>query len=367
MSAGAENAGNEFASLPPATENAVLTTYRAGGLGIYGAVLRYAGMPLEKIALYLNSTQVSGKNQLRQAVRLTFEDSSAASGRSFLAPFRVVGSASVVAWFLQYSVMGFVFQVCDEALSTALGVPRMPYGAQLMEDPKDDVPASGDNTLASKSMGFTKATLAPALSGAIESVVANRAEVQRYYGIQRFAQIEGILGWNAISRTCAPAYLVNTSRNCIMSATSFVITPVLYRQLYPQERKNQTSLFWFGLGMNVFVGNTIAITQQALWGRALDYAASNGGARNVNYSAVIKDGLKKEGISAFYTVPKWASRVLMNAPVQGTLPWFYNEVLPIAEGDVLKVAEKIYGSYKGETQENTAKTNDAAIVKCDTL
>ena len=30
--------------------------------------------------------------------------------------------------------------------------------------------------------------------------------------------------------------------------------------------------FAFGLGMNIFVGNTVAITQQALWGRALDYA-----------------------------------------------------------------------------------------------
>ena len=33
-----------------------------------------------------------------------------------------------------------------------------------------------------------------------------------------------------------------------------------------------TTLLWFGMGMNIFFGNVIAITQQALWGRALDHA-----------------------------------------------------------------------------------------------
>jgi len=86
-----------------------------------------------------------------------------------------------------------------------------------------------------------------------------------------------------------------------MSATSFVLTPTLYQRYFPQERKSQASLFWFGLGAtlssqqqailailatpactsalgtNIFFGNVIAITQQALWGRALDYGAVNGG------------------------------------------------------------------------------------------
>uniref|UniRef100_A0A7S4NIY7 Uncharacterized protein n=1 Tax=Odontella aurita TaxID=265563 RepID=A0A7S4NIY7_9STRA len=342
--------------LPPAVESAVLMTYRATGLGVYGAVLRYAGMPLEKIALYLNSAQVSGKNQLRQAIQLTFADASSPTGRSFVAPFRVVGPASVVAWFLQYSVMGFVFQVCDSALSNALSIPRMPYGAQLMDDPKNDsVHSSTAGSASSKSKEYIKAVLAPAMAGAIESVVANRAEVQRYFGIQQFAKMEKRLGWNAFGRVCAPAYVVNASRNCIMSATSFVMTPILYRNFFPQEKKSQTSLFWFGLGMNVFVGNTVAITQQALWGRALDYAAGgNNGARNINYRAVISDGLKKEGVSAFYTVPKWASRVLMNAPVQGTLPWFYNEVLPIGEGRVLDVFKGAYQSLQTGVQPSVA-------------
>ena len=41
----------------------------------------------------------------------------------------------------------------------------------------------------------------------------------------------------------------------------------------------------YGLTMNIFVGNVIAITQQALWGRSLDYC-NVGGGRNIVYSEV---------------------------------------------------------------------------------
>lgn len=58
--------------------------------------MRFSGMPLEKIALVMNSSQVSGKGQFRQAIKLTFQDGA-------LAPYRVVGAASLTAWFLQYS------------------------------------------------------------------------------------------------------------------------------------------------------------------------------------------------------------------------------------------------------------------------
>jgi len=87
-----------------------------------------------------------------------------------------------------------------------------------------------------------------------------------------------------------------------------------------------------------FAGNAVAITQQALWGRALDYAAENGG-RNIKYSEVIRSSLKKEGMAAFITMPKWFSRILMNAPVQGSLPWFYNNVLPLGEPKVVDLAK----------------------------
>lgn len=94
---------NNNDSLPDSVKSSALVTYRSVGLGLYGAIMRYAGMPLEKIALYMNSSQVSGKNQLRQAIHLTFQDG---SKRSFFTPYKVVGGASAVAWFLQYSVMG---------------------------------------------------------------------------------------------------------------------------------------------------------------------------------------------------------------------------------------------------------------------
>jgi len=179
------------------------------------------------------------------------------------------------------------------------------------------------------------------LAGGIESLVANRAEVQRYYGISQFAKIEAQLNWGALQRLCGPAFMVNASRNFVMSTTSFIATPLLFTHLFPQESKSPRSLFWFGLGMNIFLGNQIAITQQALWGRALDYAA-HGGGRPISYSAVVRESLRTEGIAAFYTPAKWFTRVLMNAPAQGTLPWFYNQVLPVGEHAVLDCATSAY-------------------------
>jgi hypothetical protein len=338
----------QYYELPEGLESGISMAYRSTALGVYGAVLRFVGMPLEKVALYMNSAQVSGQNQLAQACRLTVQD-------GWMAPYRVVGPASITAWFLQYSVMGFVFQMCDEALSSSLGVTRMPYGPQLMEAPQHTphhhIHHTNNNNEAPVDPSLTAKThfkniMAPVLAGSIESVVANRAEVQRYYGRQSFAVMESRLTWNALRKACGPAFGANASRNCIMSATSFVYTPTLYRNWFPQESKNPTSLFWFGLGMNVFVGNTVAITQQALWGRALDHAmVTNGGVttyRDINYRQVIQEGLKKEGVAAFYTLPKWSTRVLMNAPVQGTLPWFYNEILPIAEPALLDWVRAVY-------------------------
>lgn len=88
----------------------------------------------------------------------------------------------------------------------------------------------------------------------------------------------------------------------------------------------------------------MAITQQALWGRAMDYWKEHG---HISYRRVIQEGLEKEGIKAFFTVPKWFSRVLMNAPAQGTLPWFYNEVLPIGETTFLQSFQSVFTAITG--------------------
>tara|TARA_B100000795_G_scaffold68066_1_gene47041 strand:- start:58 stop:333 length:276 start_codon:yes stop_codon:yes gene_type:complete len=63
---------------------------------------------------------------MRQALSIVFKDGLAT-------PFRTVGPASVTAWFFQYSVMGFIFQLCDRSLSNALSVEPVAYGEQLME------------------------------------------------------------------------------------------------------------------------------------------------------------------------------------------------------------------------------------------
>lgn len=109
-------------------EPSILVAYRSIGLGTFGAGMRYAGMPLEKIALFMNSSQVSGSNQFRQSVSLTFRDGP-------LAPYRVVGPASLVAWFMAYSVMGMSFQFFDRALSGGLGVAPVWYGKDVMDPP----------------------------------------------------------------------------------------------------------------------------------------------------------------------------------------------------------------------------------------
>eukprot|EP01050_Picozoa_sp_SAG11_P012213 SAG11_NODE_1345_length_5147_cov_3.840729_4_plen_71_part_00 len=55
----------------------------------------------------------------------------------------MVGRASIVAWFLQYSVMGFVFQSCDRTMSELLGVDTMVYGDELFLPKKEAHPDSG--------------------------------------------------------------------------------------------------------------------------------------------------------------------------------------------------------------------------------
>ena len=45
------------------------------------------------------------------------------------------------------------------------------------------------------------------------------------------------------------------------------LPPIVYTQIcyISQEHKTQQSLFWFGLGVNIFFGNVVAITQQEIY------------------------------------------------------------------------------------------------------
>ena len=185
-------------------------------------------MPLEKIALFMNSSQVSGKGQFKQAMRLTFKD-------GYLAPYRVVGPASVTAWFFQYSVMGFAFQFFDHGLSKLLGVKPVYYGQELMQPP---VREERDISYSVKSS--FKTLLSPMLAAALETQVSNRAEVQRYFGRQQFAQIERSLTLNPVMRSAGPAFAPCMVRNLIMCQTTFVLTPIAYKLYFPQEYKNKS-------------------------------------------------------------------------------------------------------------------------------
>jgi hypothetical protein len=326
----------DIVGLPIAIAEPTLVTYRSVGIGLFGVVMRFGGMPLEKIALYMNSSQVSGKGQFGQAIKLTFKEGA-------LAPYRVVGPASLTAWFFQYSVMGFAFQFFDHSLSKLLDVKPVYYGHELMQPPVEE-----DASLDYRLKSTFKTALSPMLAAAMETKVSNRAEVQRYFGKEQFARIERSLRMNPMAKAVGPAFTPCVMRNLIMCQTTFILTPITYKLYFPQEQKNKTSLFWYGLGVNIFAGNVVAITQQALWGRSLDYLAKHG---HINYSNIIKESLQKEGMGAFFTGPKWGSRVMMNAPAQGVLPWFYNEVLPQGEVAVMNAVKTfIYDPFLKEVE-----------------
>ena len=184
---------------------------------------------------------------------------------------------------------------------------------------------------------------AASVAGAVESAVSNRAEAQRHYGPAQLQQVEKRLGWGGAWRAAGPAFAPNVSRNAVMAYTAFVLTPQLYQQMVPKEQKSSSSLFAFGLAVNMFLGNVVAVTQQSLWGRSLDRLAVESSG-TFSYGAVVREGVAAEGAAAFITPGKWFSRVLMNAPAEGTLAWFYNRVLPVFEPSFLRAAD---GAYAG--------------------
>ena len=64
----------------------------------------------------------------------------------------------------------------------------MVYGDELFEPAKA---ASAESaTVSYKAKAAVKTLAAPAVAGMIESVVSNRAEVQRFFGIEKMTKIE---------------------------------------------------------------------------------------------------------------------------------------------------------------------------------
>lgn len=189
--------------LPEAIVEPILVTYRSVGIGLFGVVMRFAGMPLEKIALFLNSSQVSGKSPFQKALKLTFQE-------GYLAPYRVVGPASITAWFFQYSVMGFAFQFCDHGLSKLLDVQPVYYGDEIMQPPVQE-----EVSTQYRLKSTIKTLVAPLLSATLESMVSNRAEVQRYYGPDKFKVVQQGLKLNPLAKGAGfgVAFAPNMMRN----------------------------------------------------------------------------------------------------------------------------------------------------------
>lgn len=163
--------------------------------------------------------------------------------------------------------MGLAFQFFDHALSKGLGVAPVYYGNELMLPPPENDGTSNNLNESEKNASYqaksvAKTMLAPILAASLESVVANRAEVERYFGRSKFSAIETKLGWNPVGRLFAPAFGANAMRNVIMCNTSFILTPITYKLYYPQSKKSQGSLFWYGMGMN-FAGNAGTISMYA--------------------------------------------------------------------------------------------------------
>ena len=119
--------------------NGTEVTYRSTMLGFWGIAVRFAAMPLERLALIANSSKVKGQSagaQFKQAAKLVVKD-------GWLASYRVVSTRSCIAWFLQYSVLGAAFEVSDRILSKATGLQPFVYGDALFnKDEEEDMVAS---------------------------------------------------------------------------------------------------------------------------------------------------------------------------------------------------------------------------------
>lgn len=339
-------------------------TYRSSMLGVWGIVVRFAQMPLERLALIANSSKVdamperwgtqvysrarsrggqSSSSQLFRAARLVVQD-------GWLAPWRVVTARSCLAWFLQYSMIGAAFQVSDRMLSTALGLSPFAYGDELFDSVHDESERyeserfSEDSGKTIDSVYWTKvcskALLAPTLAAIMESLVSNGAEVERFYGKEEFRRI--VTATRAqrgtIGSLAGPAFTANVARNGVMSFSTFICTPLLFTKLIPEEHKNPQNLAWFGLCGNL-TANILGTACQSAWGRSLDFLAKEG---HLSYKEMIGQGLKSGGFRAFVNPTKWVTRVGMNFVPQGLIPWYYNTIVPLGEGHVKRF---VYSSW----------------------
>ena len=81
----------------------------------------------------------------------------------------------------------------------------------------------------------------------------------------------------------------------------------------------------------------------AIWGGVLNYVEEGGG-RNANYRAIVERRYRKEGLSAFFTPPKWFARVLMSAPIRDAALVLQRRRAPSASRRRCELAGRAYSS-----------------------
>ena len=238
--------------------NGTEVTYRSTMLGFWGIAVRFAAMPLERLALIANSSKVKGQSagaQFKQAAKLVVKD-------GWLASYRVVSTRSCIAWFLQYSVLGAAFEVSDRILSKATGLQPFVYGDALFnKDEEEDMVASSPRPSTEHvdplhlAKTCTKAVFAPILASYVETMVSNKAEVERFYGKHEFKRLvtdtraqRGIL-----SNIAGPAFHANVGRNAFMSFATFIGAPVMFDAVFTGDAKTPENLAWFGLLSNLVI------------------------------------------------------------------------------------------------------------------
>ena len=134
--------------------------------------------------------------------------------------------------------------------------------------------------------------------------MSNRAETQRFWGLGKSAAIERQLGWSALGRACGPAFVAEFCQKCGHVHHQLRRDALVVPARLPAGAQVAlvVILVWPLREVAVFAGNVVAITQQSLWGRVLNYVEEGGG-RNANYRAIVGEACRKEGLSAFFTPP----------------------------------------------------------------
>ena len=293
-------------SLPENLVTPCQTTYRSVGLRRPRVAVRYCTMPLEKVAMIANSSLVSsGSNQLGQAWKI-------ATKEGFLAPYTSVGGLD---HRLVSAIQRHGLCVSDGRCGPLCLVTHTTHALRR--------PAHGAARQNVRHLAWRpprRLSLAPVTAGTIESVVSNgrRRSASGAWGRARpsSGNWAGAL-WDGrqaglrcqFCQKCGHVYH-QLRRDavivpaCLPAGAQVALVVILVWPLREHLRGQRRGHHAVALGS------------------VLNYVEEGGG-RNANYRAIMGAGLPQGGPVGVLRSPKWFARVLMNAPIQGTLPRFW--------------------------------------------